>query len=55
MPYRAGDEPAAWDCAGTRVPYREGDVTEEEVEAWRAANSCPCIEAGRACDGSCGS
>jgi hypothetical protein len=53
MPYQPGDQPATWTFLDAEIPYRPGDITEEEARQWRAANSCPCIEAGRACDGSC--
>lgn len=53
MPYTKGDTPSTFTLAGTEIPYQDGDITAEEVQQWREANSCPCINAGRPCDGSC--
>jgi hypothetical protein len=53
MPYQPGDQPSTWTFLGKEIPYRPGGITEEEHQQWLAANSCPCIDAGRPCDGSC--
>lgn len=41
MPYRKGDEPSTWTLCGVEIPYQDGDITEEEFQAWREANDPP--------------
>ena len=48
--YVYGDNLTPEDAANGFSPW---DVSDEAFLQWREANSCPCIRAGRPCDGTC--